>query len=380
MQPGRRLLPRRPVGWTAGRVIAVVTGSILALVSVGLLTGGGTLLWADQTQRQGGYLTSGTATFATSGHALASDTVNLHGGWDWFGIFVGQLRIRATAADPAGLRRGRVGRGRYQVPRPTTSHPGTCAGAGSPATPPYPRPPRDRRRASSGRFLQPPAGQHDADHRRGGQFAYRDRADDREQRDDVDPALPLSSWRSSAAARPPGEGRRTSSRPTCDSGRVCRAVWTIKIVAAVRRPDPEPWLVRHAAAALLALSTSGVVAGGAAHLAGPQAPGTPRGWLPGRAERRMRCGRWHRLSAAAARPRARPVGVAESRPGIHRCCRVRDGRHRMGGPCAPSSRPSPRAQVAPGAAGRRQLRRPDRLRPLGPGPPGTSHPTGSPGR
>ena len=46
-------------------------------------------------------VTSGTATFATSGHALASDTVNLHGGWDWFGIFVGQLRIRATAADPA---------------------------------------------------------------------------------------------------------------------------------------------------------------------------------------------------------------------------------------------------------------------------------------
>ena len=253
------------------------------------------------------------------------------------------------------------------------------ARADSPATPPYPRPPRDRRRASSGRFLQPPAGQHDADHRGGEQFAYRDRADDRKQRDDVDPALPLSSWRSSAAARPPGKGRRTSGRPTCDSGRVCRAVWTIKIVAAVRRPDPEPWLVRHAAAALLALSTSGVVAGGAAHLAGPQAPGTPRGWLPGRAERRMRCGRWHRLSAAAARPRARPVGVAESRPGIHRCCRVRDGRHRMGGPCAPSSRPGPRAQVAPGAAGRRRLAARSSTS-AGAGPARNQPPDGKPGQ
>ena len=94
--------PHPPAGgWTAGRIIAVVTGSILALVSVGLLTGAGALLWADLTQREGGYLTSGTATYATSGHALASDTVHLHGGWDWFGIFVGQVRIRTTATDPA---------------------------------------------------------------------------------------------------------------------------------------------------------------------------------------------------------------------------------------------------------------------------------------
>ena len=71
------------------------------MVWVGLLTGGGALPWADHTRRQAGYLTSGTATYATSGHALASDTVNLHGGWDCSGIFVAQVRIRGTATDSA---------------------------------------------------------------------------------------------------------------------------------------------------------------------------------------------------------------------------------------------------------------------------------------
>ena len=255
-----------------------------------------------------------------------------------------------------------------------------CAGAGSPATPPYPRPPVTGDGRPAADSSSAPAGQHGADHRGGEQFACRDRADDREQRDDVDPALPLSTWRSSAAARPPGKGRRTSGRPTCDSGRVCRAVWTIKIVAAVRRPDPEPWLVRHAAAALLAVSTSGVVAGGAAHLAGAAGAGNAA-WLA--------AGAWGAAYALWAMAEALRRGRASSRDlsawrkaalVFNRCCRVRDGRHRMGGPCAPSSRPGPRAQVAPGAAGRRQLRRPDRLRPLGPGAPGTSHPTGSPGR
>ncbi len=53
--------PQQPGGWTVGRVISVVIGSLLALISLGLLGGGGTLMWADQALRQDGYVTTGTA-------------------------------------------------------------------------------------------------------------------------------------------------------------------------------------------------------------------------------------------------------------------------------------------------------------------------------
>ena len=86
-------------GWTAGRVVSLVAGSILSLVSVVLLAGAGILTWADQEQH-GGYLATGTATYSTGGYALASDPVNLHGGWGWLGRFAGDVRIRVTATSP----------------------------------------------------------------------------------------------------------------------------------------------------------------------------------------------------------------------------------------------------------------------------------------
>ena len=87
---------RRGGGWTAGRVIAVVVGSVLALVSLGLLGGGGSLMWADQALRQDGYLTTGTAVYSTSGYALASDRVGLGWGLLLTGL-VGDVRLRVTA-------------------------------------------------------------------------------------------------------------------------------------------------------------------------------------------------------------------------------------------------------------------------------------------
>ena len=43
--------PAAPGGWTAGRIVAVVGGSLLALASLGLLGAGAVGLWADTTQR-----------------------------------------------------------------------------------------------------------------------------------------------------------------------------------------------------------------------------------------------------------------------------------------------------------------------------------------
>jgi hypothetical protein len=87
-------------GWTVGRVIALVAGSVLALASVVLLGGSGAVAWADH-QQQGGYLRTGTATYSTGGYALASDPVRVPGGWSWLGRLVGDVRIRVTATSPA---------------------------------------------------------------------------------------------------------------------------------------------------------------------------------------------------------------------------------------------------------------------------------------
>lgn len=87
-------------GWTAGRVIALVAGSVVALASIVLLGGSGAVAWADHEQ-QGGYVSTGTATYSTGGYALATDPVRLAGGWSWLGWLVGEVRIQVTATGPA---------------------------------------------------------------------------------------------------------------------------------------------------------------------------------------------------------------------------------------------------------------------------------------
>jgi hypothetical protein len=97
-RPARRGPAARRGGWTVGRVLALVAGTVLALVSVALLAGSGALLWADL---QGGYVSTGSATYATGGYALASDPVSLHGVWSWFSLLAGEVRIRVTTTSPA---------------------------------------------------------------------------------------------------------------------------------------------------------------------------------------------------------------------------------------------------------------------------------------
>lgn len=92
--PGPPPVPARG-GWTPGRVIAVVAGSLLALISLGLLGGGGTLLWATNALRQDGYVTTGTASYSAGGYAIASERVSM--GWGvLLGGLVGDVRIRVT--------------------------------------------------------------------------------------------------------------------------------------------------------------------------------------------------------------------------------------------------------------------------------------------
>jgi hypothetical protein len=99
--PGREG-PARAPGWTTGRILCLVIGVLLALCSLGVLSAGGAALWADTTQRDAGYVDLGTASYTTAGHALTSETIRVHGGWDWLGPLIGQFRVRVTETVRAG--------------------------------------------------------------------------------------------------------------------------------------------------------------------------------------------------------------------------------------------------------------------------------------
>jgi hypothetical protein len=91
----------RPSGWTAGRITAVVIGALLGLVSLGLLGGAGTAFWADWTQRDGSYVTTGVHEFSTAGSALATEPTDLGRagvGWLYSPGLLGEVRIRVTPA------------------------------------------------------------------------------------------------------------------------------------------------------------------------------------------------------------------------------------------------------------------------------------------
>lgn len=103
-------------GWTAGRIIALVIGALLGLVSLGLLGAGGTALWVDRTQRDAGFVTTDVHEFSTSGSALATEPTHLGSagtGWLYAPALLGEVRIRVTPTaghDPGHRRPGRAGR------------------------------------------------------------------------------------------------------------------------------------------------------------------------------------------------------------------------------------------------------------------------------
>jgi hypothetical protein len=88
--------------WTGGRVVALVLGALVLLTSTGLLAAGGGLLWADQTQREDGWLTSDDESLSTARYALVTDDVSLDAaGAQWIvDNLIGQVRLQMTSADP----------------------------------------------------------------------------------------------------------------------------------------------------------------------------------------------------------------------------------------------------------------------------------------
>lgn len=102
MEPNERLSNRGGPG--AGRIIAIVLGSTIALAGVGALVGAGALGWANATQRDAqGYFSTSTDRFTTSTHAITSDRIDLSSGagpGEWFSDNdnLATVRIRARTA------------------------------------------------------------------------------------------------------------------------------------------------------------------------------------------------------------------------------------------------------------------------------------------
>ncbi|HET6878219.1 MAG TPA: DUF4389 domain-containing protein [Jatrophihabitans sp.] len=95
-----------PRVWTGGRVVSLVLGSLLALVSLAVLAAAGATTWLDNSQRDAaGYLSTDPHTFTTPSYAVTSDSIDLGTASDLFtpADLFGTVRIRATSNRPAGV-------------------------------------------------------------------------------------------------------------------------------------------------------------------------------------------------------------------------------------------------------------------------------------
>ena len=85
------------------RFIAIIVGSVVALLGIGLLVGGSALTWAYATQRDvDGYFTTQNHRFVSASRAISSEQLDLHtdpgpGSWDPFSNDFARVRLRVTS-------------------------------------------------------------------------------------------------------------------------------------------------------------------------------------------------------------------------------------------------------------------------------------------
>ncbi len=93
--------------WTAGRIVSVVAGSALILMSLGVGAAAGALTFADnQLRDDGGFLMSDEVTVASGGSAIVSSNMEIHaaGAVDFLPeAFFGDAKMTATSADGTAL-------------------------------------------------------------------------------------------------------------------------------------------------------------------------------------------------------------------------------------------------------------------------------------
>ncbi len=92
-------MPTTTTRRSATSVALIVLGSILGLFALGLLGGGGAVLWADQTQRDSdGYFTSSSHSYSSGSYAITHEGADVQG----HGVDVGRLarlRLKSTGTN-----------------------------------------------------------------------------------------------------------------------------------------------------------------------------------------------------------------------------------------------------------------------------------------
>ncbi len=85
---------------TAGKIIAAVMAVVLGLVAIGMLVGGGALVWAHTTQRDAdGFIESPTYELQSAGYALTSGDVDLASRpGDWWPGDLADVRFEAASS------------------------------------------------------------------------------------------------------------------------------------------------------------------------------------------------------------------------------------------------------------------------------------------
>ena len=97
--PVRAEQPSEPFGVT--RVLLRVFGSIVVLIALAFLAGGGVGLWALGERDSSGYFTTGTHELSSSSYAIASESLDVDGDVPgWFGDRFATARIEASSAQP----------------------------------------------------------------------------------------------------------------------------------------------------------------------------------------------------------------------------------------------------------------------------------------
>ena len=93
-----RAVGQDPSGMRRPQVVSLVTGSILCLVAVAFLAGGGFALWKDRVDRDGkGFVSFGTTELRTELHAIVGDLRGDGPRWLYGSTSLGDTRVRATS-------------------------------------------------------------------------------------------------------------------------------------------------------------------------------------------------------------------------------------------------------------------------------------------